>query len=118
VEFLPQDSTINAGVYCNTLKKLRSAIQNKQRGMMLHDNAHPYTATATQDLIATFGWEQFDHPHYRPDLAPSDFHVSLHLETFLSGQQFHNEVKEAINTWCASQAASFYDAGIQKLVLR
>jgi hypothetical protein len=26
VDFLPQGSTINAGVYCDTLKKLRSAI--------------------------------------------------------------------------------------------
>jgi hypothetical protein len=72
VEFLPQGSTINAGVYCNTLKKLRCAI-HKRRGMliqgvvMLHDNAHPHTATATQDLITTFGCEQFDHPSYSPD---------------------------------------------------
>jgi hypothetical protein len=68
LEFLPQRSTINAGVYCDTPKKLCRAIQNKRRGMlsqgvvMLHDNARPHTAAATQDLIATFGWEQFDHP--------------------------------------------------------
>jgi hypothetical protein len=44
--------------------------------------------------------------------------VFLHLKTFLGGQWFHDdsEVKEAINTWFASQTASFYDAGIQKLV--
>jgi histone-lysine N-methyltransferase SETMAR len=126
VEFLPQGSTINAGVYCDTLKKLRRAIQNKRRGMfswgvvILHDNARPHTATTTQDLIATFGWQQFDHPPYSPDLAPSDFNMFLHLKTFLSGRRFHDgdEVKEAINTWFASQAASFYDAGIQKLVPR
>jgi hypothetical protein len=82
VEFLPQGSTINAGVYCDTLKKLHRAIQNKRRGMlsrgvvMLHDNARPHTAAATQDLIAKFGWEQFDHPPYSPDLAPSDFMCS------------------------------------------
>jgi hypothetical protein len=34
VEFLPQGSTINAGVYCDTLKKLRCAIQNKRHGML------------------------------------------------------------------------------------
>jgi hypothetical protein len=53
-----------------------------------------------------------------PDLAPSDFHVFLHLKTFLGGWRFHddNEIKEAVNTWLASQSASFYDAGIQKLV--
>jgi hypothetical protein len=46
--------------------------------------------------------------------------VFLHLKTFLRGRRFHdnNEVKEGVNTWFASQAASFYDAGIQKLVPR
>jgi hypothetical protein len=44
--------------------------------------------------------------------------VFLHLKTFLGGQRFHDdsEVIEAVNTWSASQAASFYDTGIQKLV--
>jgi hypothetical protein len=57
-------------------------------------------------------------PPYSPDLAPKYFHVFLHLKTFLAGRRFHddNEVKEAVNTWSASQAASLYDAGIQKLV--
>jgi hypothetical protein len=51
--------------------------------------------------------------------VPSDFHVFLHLKTFLGGQWFHDdEVKEAVNMWFASQAASFYDAGIQELVPR
>jgi hypothetical protein len=52
--------------------------------------------------------------------APSDCHVFLHLKTFLGGPWFHdeNEVKEAVKTWFASQVASFYDAGIQKLVSR
>jgi hypothetical protein len=87
---------------------------------MLHDNACPHTAAAMQDLIATFGWEQFHHPPYSPDLVPSDFHVFLHLKTFLGGRRLHedNEVRDAINTWFASQAASFYDARIQKLVPR
>jgi hypothetical protein len=86
---------------------------------MLHDNACPYTATAMQDLIAIFGREQFDHPPYIPDLAPSDFHVFLHLKTFLGGRRFHDDKdKEALNMWVASQAASFYHAGIQKLVPR
>jgi hypothetical protein len=45
--------------------------------------------------------------------------VFLHLKTFLGGQWLHiDDVKEAVNTWFASQAASFYDAGIQKLVPR
>jgi histone-lysine N-methyltransferase SETMAR len=53
-------------------------------------------------------------PPYSPDLEPSDFHVFLHQKTFHDDK----EVKEAVNTWFSTQAASFYDAGIQKLVPR
>jgi histone-lysine N-methyltransferase SETMAR len=76
--------------------------------------------TATQNLITTFGWEQFDHPPYIPDLAPSDFHLFLHLKPFLAGRQFHdeNEVKEAVTTCFSSLAALFYDEGIQKTAQR
>jgi hypothetical protein len=41
------------------------------------------------------------------------------MKIFLGGRWFHDdEFKEAVNTWSASQAASFYDANIQKLVPR
>jgi hypothetical protein len=102
VAVLPQDSTISAGVCCDTLKKLHHVIQNKRFGMlswgvvMLHDNARLHTAAATQDLIVTFGWEQFILPPYSPDLAPSDFHVFLHLKTFHGGQWFHNNSKKQL----------------------
>jgi histone-lysine N-methyltransferase SETMAR len=91
-----------------------------QDAVLFHDNARPHTAAATKYLIATFGCEQFDHPPHSPDLAPSNFHVFLHMKTFLGGRRFRddNEVKEAVNTWFASKAASFNDAGIQKLVPR
>ena len=86
VDFLPEGSTINAG-----------------GAVMIHDNAFPHTAAATQNLITTFGWEQFDHPPYTPDLEPNDFHLFLHLKSFLAGRQFHdNEVKEAVTTCFAS----------------
>jgi len=66
--------------------------------MMIHDNTHPHTAI--QNLITTFGLEQFDHPPFSPDLTPSDFHLLLHLKSFLAGQLFHkeSEVKEAVTT--------------------
>ncbi|KAJ4429305.1 hypothetical protein ANN_26309 [Periplaneta americana] len=73
-----------------TLRKLRRAIQNKRRGMLtagvvlLHDNARPHTARRTTAVLTEFGWELFDHPPCSPDLAPSDFHVFLHLKKFLS----------------------------------
>ena len=72
VEFLPQGTTINPAVYCETLKKLRCANQNKRHGMLsatillLHDNAWPHSAAQTQDLVTSFKWEQMDHPPIQP----------------------------------------------------
>ena len=49
VDFLPQGSTINAGVYCDTVKKLCRAVQNKRCSMlsrgvvMIHNVARPHT---------------------------------------------------------------------------
>ncbi|GFX78025.1 mariner Mos1 transposase [Trichonephila clavipes] len=80
-EFMPRGTTINADRYCETLNKLRRAIQNKRRGMLTkgvrfhHDNARPHTANRTTALVERFGWEMVSHPPYSPDLAPSDFHL-------------------------------------------
>ena len=82
---------ITTSVKC-VVKKLRRAIQNKKHGMLsatillLHDNAQPHSAAQTQDLNTSFRWEQMDHPLYSPDLAPSDFHLFLHLKKFLGGK--------------------------------
>ena len=127
IDFLPRGETVNADHYCETLRKLRRAIQNKRRGMLtagvvlLHDNARPHTARRTAAVLTEFGWELFDHPPYSPDLAPSDFHVFLHLKKFLSyGERFGNdeELKTSVTRWFHSQAAEFYDSGIQKLIPR
>jgi len=66
---------------------------------MIHDNTRPHTAM--QNLITTFGWDQFDHPPYSPNVAPSDFHLFLHLKSFPAGWRFHEDskVKEAV-TMC------------------
>lgn len=127
IDFLPRRATVNADRYCETLRKLRRAIQNKRRGMLtagvvlLHDNARPHTAHRTATVLQEFGWELFDHPPYSPDLAPSDFHLFLHLKKFLSSRQrFDNdeELKTTVTHWFHSLAADSYDTGIQKLILR
>lgn len=56
IEFLPRGETINRETYCQTLKKLRRAIQNKRRGMLtdrvvlLHDNVRPHTELVTPKI--------------------------------------------------------------------
>jgi hypothetical protein len=77
-------------------EKLCRAIQNKRHGMLttsvvlLHDNAHPYTAAHTQALLKHFKWEFFDHPLYSPDLTPSNYHLFTYLRKWLRSQRFNN----------------------------
>nr|CAH7761651.1 unnamed protein product [Callosobruchus chinensis] len=88
--------------------------------VLLHDNARPHVANRTKDLIKSFRWETLDHPPYSPDLAPSDYHLFLHLKKHLGGQRLQDdkEVKTVVIQWLKSQAAVFYEEGIQKLVPR
>ena len=86
----------------------------------VHDNARSHSGAQTQDLIISFRWEQMDHPPYTPDLAPSDFHLNLHLKKFLGGKRFDDDddLKYAVQICLISQGAAFYEEGIQKLVPR
>ncbi|KAJ4451218.1 hypothetical protein ANN_02678 [Periplaneta americana] len=67
-EFLVLGTTITANVYCETLKKLRRAIQNKRRGLLsksvilLHDNVRPHIAARTKTLLDKYTWETCEHP--------------------------------------------------------
>jgi hypothetical protein len=108
VEFLPQGTTINAAVYCETLNKLRRAIQNKRCSMLspgvvfLHDNRHPHAAARTRQLLASFKWELVNH-------APTDFQLFLHLKRFLASKKFYSDdkLKERVEKWLTSQVADF-----------
>ncbi|GBN02244.1 hypothetical protein AVEN_116429-1 [Araneus ventricosus] len=84
--------------------------------VLFHDNARPHTA-ATQELLDQFGCENFDHPPYSPDLAPSDFHLFLKLKEFLGGKRFGSgeELENAVATWLNELVAEEHDMGILKL---
>ncbi|XP_071454407.1 histone-lysine N-methyltransferase SETMAR-like [Hetaerina americana] len=116
---------INAAVYCKMLP-LRRAIQNKGRGMLtsgivlIHDDAHPHSAGATQPFLVQCQWNIFNHPPYSPDLVPIDFHLFPDLEKWLGGQSFqtNGELQTNVKTYLNSLAATFYGKGIVKLVHR
>jgi histone-lysine N-methyltransferase SETMAR len=96
VEFMQQGATTTSEVYCEILKKLRRAIQNKRRGMLTHDvmllhnNTCPHTTVRTRALLEHSNWELLDHPPYSPDPAPSDCHLFAYLKNWLGSQRFNN----------------------------
>jgi hypothetical protein len=53
IKFMEPGTTITSETYCETLKKLRRAIENKRRGILmsgvvlLQDNARPHTSAHT-----------------------------------------------------------------------
>ena len=57
---------------------------------------------------------------YSPDLAPSDFHLFLHLKKLLGGKRLDgdDDLKDTVQKWLTSKAAAFYEEDIQKLVSR
>lgn len=126
IEFMPRGETINSAAYCETLQRLKRAIQNKRRGMLsakvflIHDNARPHASARTQEELQRLKWEIFGHPPYSPDLAPSDYHLFPKLKEFLGGKQFDNdeELKEAVISWLRSLAVEEYNTGIEKLIPR
>ena len=122
IEFMEPGTTITSETYCETLKKLRRAIENKRRGMLtsgvvlLHDNTRPHTAARTQDLLQKFRWDLFD----SLDLAPSDFYLFSRMKVWLGTQclrvKTNEELMVGVKDWLSSQLATFYDVGIVKLV--
>lgn len=127
IDYLERGHTVTAERYCGTLRRLREAIRRKRPGMLsegvilLHDNARPHTARQTQDLLQTFKWEVWNHPPpYSPDLAPSDYCLFPKLKEHLSGTRFSSDsdVKTAAENWLNGQGRDFYQAGLNKLVLR
>jgi hypothetical protein len=59
------------------------------KGVLLQDNARPHTAAHTNALIKLINWQIFDHPSYRPDLVPSDYHLFTNMKVWLGTQRFH-----------------------------
>ena len=100
--FFPQGATITADIYCQQLRRLADAIQEKRptrlrEVMLLHDNARPHSANVTKITIQGLGWEVIPHPPYSPDLAPSDFHLFRSLSNNLQETSFPDE--NVLRTW-------------------
>ena len=116
---------INSARYSDLLvNNLKPAVRTKHRGLLskkvllLHDNARPHTASQTVETINHLGFKVLEHPHYSPDLAPSNYYLFGLLKNALRGCRFSTdkEVWEAVRKWLRNQPKTFFLEGICKLV--
>lgn len=85
IKFLPQVENINSSSYYDTLKKSRSAIHNKWRGLLmkrvgfLHNNARPPWPTQVTLWIISMGCFEWIHTHLWPGIFRLSFSLQLHM---------------------------------------
>ena len=123
-ELLPYGQTLNSDLYCQQLDWLKLAIDEKRpeladrRGVVFYqDNARPHTSIMTRQKLRKLGWEVLVHPPHSLDLAPSDYHLFLALQNFLSDKKLGS--REYYENWLleifANKSQDFYDRGIMKI---
>ncbi|GFR75311.1 histone-lysine N-methyltransferase SETMAR [Elysia marginata] len=126
VDFLSRGETVNSDSYIDTLKRLRARVLRVRPDMdtgnvlLLHDNAQTHTSIRRRETIASFWCTTLPHPSYRPDLAPSDYHLFGPMKQSLRGKHYENdeEEKNAVKTRQKEQPIQFYKAVICALVKR
>ena len=73
------------------LRRRYPALVNRNRVILQQGNARSHTARTTMTNIQELrGIELVPHPAYRPDLAPSDYHLFQSMANFLLGINFEN----------------------------
>ena len=68
LEWLETGGTVNANRFCDNLRKLKTVIKNRRRGLLSkgvilsQDNARPHVTKVCKDLTQHFRWEVLHHP--------------------------------------------------------
>jgi len=84
--------------------------------ILLHDNARPHVAKATQEYIFVLAWELLSHAAYSPDMTFSDYYVFRSLQHHLADTHFvrFEQIQKCINDFIASKLVSFSRQEIRK----
>uniref|UniRef100_A0A8R1EH35 Histone-lysine N-methyltransferase SETMAR n=1 Tax=Caenorhabditis japonica TaxID=281687 RepID=A0A8R1EH35_CAEJA len=77
----------------------------------------PHMAKTTKSLLATFSWTVLARPPYRPDLAPTDYHLFSDMQRSLEGTDFKtiSDVENWIVSYFASKKPEFWRTGTVSL---
>ncbi|GAV03390.1 hypothetical protein RvY_13819 [Ramazzottius varieornatus] len=102
------------------MKKLtvkQPKLVNRDKPLLLHDNAKAHSAKKTSAKLRELGLETLPHPPYSPDLAPTDYHFFLNFDNFLRGRKFNSEeaVKSAFENFAGSLSLEFFRKGLSCL---
>ncbi|GAV09580.1 hypothetical protein RvY_19088 [Ramazzottius varieornatus] len=123
-DFLPPGRTIVADYYSLELEEMMKKLTvkqpklvNRDKPLLLHDNAKAHSAKKTYAKLRELGLETLPHPPYSPDLAPTDYHFFLNFDNFLRGRKFNSEeaVKSAFENFAGSLSLDFFRKGLSCL---
>ncbi|GFW33308.1 histone-lysine N-methyltransferase SETMAR [Trichonephila clavipes] len=125
-ELLLYGQTLNSDPYCQQLdywklliNQKRPELANKRSVMFHQDNARLHTSTVTRQKLWELFWEVLMHPPYSPDLGPSEYHLFLALQNFLSDKKLgsREDCENRLLEFFANKYQDFYERGIMKLFL-
>jgi len=124
-EMLQPGGTMTADHYQQQLINLSDALekrrlftgQGQRKIILLHDNARPHVAKATQNHISALGWELLPHAAYSADMPHSYYYLFRSLQHHLSDTYLvrFEEIRKCIDEFIASKPLSFYRQRICKL---
>ncbi|GFT73134.1 histone-lysine N-methyltransferase SETMAR [Trichonephila clavipes] len=99
---------------------VRKQSWSKREVVFHQDNARPHTSVVTRQNLLELGWEVLMHPPYRPDLAPSDYHLFLVFESFLSYKKLESreDCENRLLDDFSNKGRDIYERGIMKLPLK
>ncbi|GFT31651.1 histone-lysine N-methyltransferase SETMAR [Trichonephila clavipes] len=113
-------------IYCQQLNRLKLAIDQKwpesakRRGVFHQDNARPHSSRVTRQKLWELGWEVLMHPPYSPDLAPSNYHLFLAFQNFLSDKKLGSReyCENRFLEFLANKDQGFCERGLMKILLK
>ncbi len=133
-EFLPPRETVDADLYCDTLRRLKEAVRCKcphlwgaglpkdqPRPFLLHhDNASSHTCVITLALIGESNIDMLAHPPYSPDLAPCDFFLFPRLKNELQGHRHRTiaDLQQAVRRTLRHIPAEDFEVALMSLPIR
>ncbi|XGW12410.1 hypothetical protein V3C99_013258 [Haemonchus contortus] len=119
--------TITTQSYCDQIHKkytklgqMQPALVSHHVLLLLHENAQPHVSRIVFQKLNDLQIEALPHPHYSPDLSPTEYHLFKHLDSFSKERAFKNQgdVEAAFLESLESRSPDFYKNGIDRLVSR